>query len=555
MKTIILNLTLTVSLFLPQFSNFAYSQSQHLGIWEGVFMDDFKTKIEFTRDTNNRNEGKIEMFSGSNKIQDDPISKITINGNLITFHIESKNTDFKGEFNGENSELTGVFIFPDNSEHPLKLSKQKNNEFSAENSKESFHDLRNKKFPVDELKEDLSFLVGKLKELHPNLDTNFSKAKLDSLAQIIANNINAELSIIEFFNKIAPLVESIKCSHTGIRLPVDFQTSIFKNDNFLPLKILFEENNAFCLKNFDATNEQLVPGMEIVSINGIPIWKIKENVQHFIPSEKENTTTKNYVLNQQFNTFYNWLDNSESFEIEYYNSGERGKTKVKACRFSALDENFEDSKEEKPVDFYIDNKKDVGFLTVRSFIADDINHYIKKMDSIFLSLQSKNTGNLVLDLRGNSGGHPIFAAQLFSYLTNSEFTYFKRNSEVNEFEPLYNKMKPDRIRFKGNIYVFVDGGCLSTAGHLISLLKNYTQAKFVGEEPGSTYCCNDFSLKVSLPKTGIEANIPRTSFETAIPEEAKTDFIVDHRINISKNDYLNGVDKYVQHINTLITEP
>jgi hypothetical protein len=168
-------------------------------------------------------------------------------------------------------------------------------------------------------------------------------------------------------------------------------------------------------------------------------------------------------------------------------------------------------------------------------------------------MNTSGTPNLVLDLRDNRGGHPIFAAQLFSYLTDSDFTYFQRNPEIEEFEPLYNPMQPNKNHYKGSIFVLVNGSCLSTTGHLISLLKFHTKALFIGEEPGSSFSCNDLSIQYQLPNTGMEVNIPHTTFVTAVSgfEEGKP-FPVDCEMNISIGDLLNGNDSYTSFVDKLI---
>jgi hypothetical protein len=117
-------------------------------------------------------------------------------------------------------------------------------------------------------------------------------------------------------------------------------------------------------------------------------------------------------------------------------------------------------------------------------------------------------------------------------------------------------MQTNDLQFKGDIYVFVDGGCLSTTGHLISLLKYHTNAVFIGQAPGSTYRCNDFSVKETLPNTKIEVNIPRTTFETAVPDSFKSKpFSVDYTVNMSIEDYINGNDSYMKFVNKLILLP
>lgn len=292
--------------------------------------------------------------------------------------------------------------------------------------------LNSKLYKTSELKTDLDFLVSKLEEYHPKLYQYTSKESFNHLLDEAYSKIRTVQTSEEFFLTIEPVVNSVKCSHTRIRLP----------------------------------------------------GKIQESYKQ--------------IRNQ-------------------------------------------------PLEFFLDASLGIGFIKVLSFGIKDMNRYMILLDSAFQSLQQSSTTTLVIDLRNNDGGHPIFAAQLFSYLTKKNFTWFERNKEVPDFEPLYNSMQADKNSFKGKLYVFVNGSCLSSTGHLISLLKDQTNAIFIGEEPGSTYSCNDMSIHVKLPNTGIEANIPRTTFVTAISEETKnTPFVVDYKISKSIDTDFQGPDSYLE---------
>jgi len=114
-------------------------------------------------------------------------------------------------------------------------------------------------------------------------------------------------------------------------------------------------------------------------------------------------------------------------------------------------------------------------------------------------------------------------------------------------------MHPNRLKFEGNIYVFVNGGCLSTTGHLISLLKFHTNAIFIGEEPGSTFQCNDFSIQLTLPISGIELNVPRTTFETSVSGFTLNEpFPIDYEINYTADEIINRKDVYLEIVQTII---
>jgi hypothetical protein len=112
-------LSLLITASLP-----ASGQDRHCGNWEGMFMKDFKTIIHLDYKEDEGYTGKILMFDEEGfQIQDDPISKIEIQDLNLSFYIEDKETVFNGVFNSDLTELSGVFIFPDQSEHPLKVSK------------------------------------------------------------------------------------------------------------------------------------------------------------------------------------------------------------------------------------------------------------------------------------------------------------------------------------------------------------------------------------------------------------------------------------------------
>jgi len=544
-----------LGILLMQVSKTTFSQPRFLGTWEEMFMEDFSTILEIKVLDNGEYAGTIKMFSGENVIQNDPVTKVSETDYQLTFYIQAKDTEFKGQFDTDYARLKGEFIFPDKSKHPIELSIKNENQAVKQEPDDDYWCFKNSRFTTEELGEDLKFLVDKLEQHHPRLYAYTSMEAFEKQVELINKSMSEEMGIVEYYKLIAPVVESVKCSHTGIRLPENVQNSIYRNENFFPLKLLFVDDRAFCVENPDNDSE-IVPGCEILSINKKSVKDITQFLHRFIPSEGNNLSTKQYFLNKNFNSLFNLLDNSSTYNVEFVHLNTTLKRTLNACKFTEIEHFINSDTRFKPDEFFINQENSTGYLTVRSFVIHDINKYISDMDHIFLKLQKNNINKLVLDPRGNSGGHPIFAAQLFSYLTDKEFTYFKRNKDISEFEPLYNEMQPNPIQFKGNIYVLINGGCLSTTGHLVSLLKYHTNAIFIGEEPGSTYLCNDFSLKVFLPNTGIEVNIPRISFETALSNiEKYNPFVVDYKITQTVEQYLKGHDCCLDFVSKLITKP
>ena len=525
-----------------------HCQVNFVGTWEGNFMNDFQTVINFSNSDENKFEGNIKMFAGNNLIQDDNLRNIKLTNYEITFNIPAKQTSFEGSFNNLLTELSGEFIFPDGSKHSIQLKRK----ITKIITDEKFRLLKDRKFDVQELHSDLLFLYTSIKEQHPQLYAFSSKDSLDLLAEKILSEINEPLTLEEFYLETAKLTNAVYCSHTGVKLPTTYQNLVNDFGNYFPLRLFFDDDRAFYISGMSEGDHLLSPGNEIISINDKSINEIIKKLFYYIPSEGCNTTTKYNELNNRFNTLFYLLDDSEQFIVKFKTGDSIKSVTISSSNLSDINLDYGTIDNNKLVDFAYINTKTIGVLKVSSFAIPEMDHYLYQLDSIFSDLKTNNIQNLIIDLRNNSGGHPIFAAQLFSYLTDREFIYFKRNEEVKDFEPLYNTMQPNKLNFIGNVFVFINGGCLSTTGHLISLLKFYTNAIFIGEEPGSTFRCNDFSMQMALPKSGILVNVPRTIFETSVSGFTLCEpFPLDFKVNKNAIDIINREDSYVDMVLTI----
>jgi hypothetical protein len=66
---------------------------------------------------------KFNMFSGDEIIQNDTLSELSLRRNSCEFYIPDKQTRFSGQFNKNNTLLSGEFVFPDQSVHQLVVRK------------------------------------------------------------------------------------------------------------------------------------------------------------------------------------------------------------------------------------------------------------------------------------------------------------------------------------------------------------------------------------------------------------------------------------------------
>lgn len=531
------------------------AQSPYTGMWEGNFMEQFKTVILLDQTDDSGYAGKIIMYSGENRIQDDELSKIILENRTLSFYIASKESSFKGTFNESDTELSGNFIFPDNTKHPLTVRKYEKDSTAVEATTPSLKESLKLSFPAEELKSEFRELINKLKKFHPRLYSYTSEDTFNLEVSQILSELNKEMTLEEYYLEIAPLVASVKCSHTGIRLPAAYQIYLEESGNFFPMKVFVRDKKAYCLSTPGNPDVGVYPGSEVLVINHRPVSEIIEELLSVIPSEGNCMTTKYQELNRDFHRYFHLLDQSELFLVEFSSSDSEVSIELEACSYSTVRPHGASPLPLQPFSFKMKANPEIGMLELSSFGIRNMDKYFTFLDSTFRIMKNAKVPNLVLDLRDNQGGHPIFAAQLLSYLHSGEFTYFQRNPDVEEFEPLYNSMEANQLHYNGNVYVLVNGTCLSTTGHLISLLKYYTGALFIGEEPGSTFLCNDKSIQLKLPNTGIEVNIPQTTFVTAVDGFTEGEaFTLDYTVDTIVQDLLNGTDSCLTFVFELVKE-
>lgn len=424
-----------------------------------------------------------------------------------------------------------------------------------EDSFEKYISVKGKQFSIEELQSDLSFLMEQLNTFHPALYAYTPKDTFDLLMDELNASIASGMTLGSFYPITATLTDAVKCSHTGVRLPDAYIRDAEQVKKYFPVRLYFTGGKAYFISGMDDVGPPMVPGDEVVRINGDPVEDIIGLTGRFVPSEGCNNTTKMNGLNRDFSALYTHQYDGNVFSVTFRSSGVERTIELLGKDYDTYRQFYGLSGSSREYEIEYIGHGQTAMLTLRTFGIRDMDAYFQFLDSVFVDLKGKTVSNLILDLRDNAGGHPIFAAQLFSYLTDSDFIYFKRNKMATDLEPLYNTMQPNPKNYKGSLFVLVNGGCLSTTGHLISLLKYHTEAVFVGEEPGSTYRCNDFSLQTTLPSTGIEVNIPQTTFEMAVGGFNLCDpFPPDLRINITVEDVLAGRDAYMETILERIRE-
>jgi C-terminal processing protease CtpA/Prc len=183
-----------------------------------------------------------------------------------------------------------------------------------------------------------------------------------------------------------------------------------------------------------------------------------------------------------------------------------------------------------------------------SFHYHDPALYQKKLADCFNEIERGKIGNLIVDLRGNTGGDPALAADLLTYFLSAPVPYLKE-PETERYAGLLSPQPPKDSRFNGKAYFLCNGNSLSSTGHFLALVKQHHLGTIVGEIPGGSFYCNDESQLFDLPNSGLQVSVAQTTLVAAVQDFRKGDEIIpDVVVKPALADFLNQRDRALEFI-------
>jgi len=252
--------------------------------------------------------------------------------------------------------------------------------------------------------------------------------------------------------------------------------------------------------------------------------------------------------------YYLFREANNEFQIRYIlpETTEIKKLKLKSISYTYLVEKYKNDPYKDTV--YSELKYEINdeyaLLKIPHFSYYDVNEYKfyeQKLTNFFKDIKKSQSSNLILDLRGNGGGDPNAGNLLLTHILDEPFQYFTDNTpfypELTQISEISNDS------FKGNIFTIIDGGCFSTTGHVLSIMKDQNIGKFIGQESGGGYICSDGSQEINLINTGIKINMAKISYSTNVKGQTLGRGIIpDNIINYTINDYLENKDIEMEFI-------
>ncbi len=410
-----------------------------------------------------------------------------------------------------------------------------------------------KKYSIVQLKGDFQFFKETLQKNHPRLYEFTSKKELDRTFDSLYANISNEMTGLEFRYLLLPIIAKIHCCHTDLQSSEEINAEFPAIAKLPPFKLYYKDNRAFIRYNF-SSNNSLTLGSEVISLNDIPITTITNNYLQRVSLEGIHKTAVYYKLNFYGATLYSGMPNyfkNETYKIELLNSDKTKKViKVDAISFKDYWAHMADKKNDKHEFKKLD--ENTALLKYPSFNYPNDSLRDNFIPNIFKTLKTQKTKNLIIDLRGNSGGPGENSAEFIKYLMKKEFIYYSTGNGYEEYKKLIPLPKDT---FNGKIYCLIDGGCFSSTGHFLSLIKYYNLGILIGDECSSTFSCNSNGTPFILPNTKLVLFCPQGIYETAVKgfERAKG-IPPDYEVETPLSDLIAGNDTVLKYTLKLIND-
>lgn len=434
-----------------------------------------------------------------------------------------------------------------------------------------------KKISKKEIFQDIDFLVQTLEEVHPDLYAFVSKEKFYYLYQGMKDYvIQKDLSPLEFYRVITPLVAILRDGHTTISfLGEDIEYITAKSISIFPYQIALDSNHIRVVQ--DLSEESfLSSGEEIIEINGIPSSELISTLLLYQSGESNSFKIK--LLEKLFNIqLYTFLGFEKEFKIKSLKGVEKtvkGKSIIQLRQQSKNTQSIPSAQTE--LISYQTLKPGIGLLTLRGFMMEE-KKYQTILEQIFSQIKKEEIKNLIIDNRTNTGGNSLLGNLILSYLTSKQVFSFKevKIKKSKQYQEFWHKKREDRLpptyieadlgelvsfpgsiiqtkvddqlRFEGRVYLLIGPQTFSSGSVFATILKDFNLATLIGEETGGFPTHFGEIYPFDLPNSHLWVNCSVKYFIRPSGEKSTTGLLPDIEVKQSIQDKLVNKDTVLDY--------
>ncbi|GLR19981.1 S41 family peptidase [Portibacter lacus] len=409
------------------------------------------------------------------------------------------------------------------------------------------------------MEKDLKELLDMV-DAHPDPFAKITEEDFNQIVDVVKQNITKELDEVDFYKNLSRIVAAISDGHSRLSMPRHWLKNLMKKHGVFPYEIFVtNKNELFIIKSYG--DENLPLGVQILEINGMSVDSMINALNPYI--SYETIPFRNDKITESFELMlYLIFKQSSNLKFKTANS----EVIIPSIPFKDWKKQKKDNREERekkigigePYEFTI-LEPGVGKIDIFSFSVSDIDKYNFFLNKTFKQIKKNNIHSLIIDVRGNYGGWPKIASELFHYIHNGYFktmakssmkisypyrNYFTRRNPslrsgnvileqkrhyVDLSSVLYGKLDSyvdedlffnetpimETYEFTGDCYLLIDRKSYSASSAFASTFQCYTMGFIIGEPTGGTKIFRANAIFKELPRTSIVAAMSTTKLYTA----------------------------------------
>jgi len=437
-----------------------------------------------------------------------------------------------------------------------------------------------KKLTVQEQTEDINYIQSELVKLHPGIYTYQSESEFREGFDFLKKSLIEDQTVFEFYQKLVPVINNIGCGHTTVKFPSNDLRKLQKSRKLLPIEVQIIDDKIYITKML-VKNSDVESGNEIISINDIPSSQLLNENLMLYPSDGRILSRKYQMMGKYFSiNFSKFHIVEEEFELEVKSNSTIQKTQLQGITYDDyLNKTLKPN--EKDLEFEIIDSLAAALITIRN--SSTRKKFSEFLESSFHQIQNTGIQNLIIDLRYDSFNRDHDGAELYSYITDTVFSYY-RKLEVTEYYDVpkalkwithypieqdstghhywtihadLNEQYPKPSPFQGNVFVLTDGFTFSATTEFSSIVKSNERGLIVGIETGGGYYGNNSGgmLIRQLPNSKLKVVVPPMKYIMAVRDlgNYSRGVIPDIPVHININEVISGKDQILNTAINLIT--
>jgi hypothetical protein len=390
-------------------------------------------------------------------------------------------------------------------------------------------------FSVDAMRADLRQLQDLIKTYHPAAVDFVGQDAFDELVARQAAKLIEPMGPYAFYRILAPVVEALGCGQSAVRMPADVVTWI--PQRVFPWVLQYVDSKAYAVRPHG--QQPVLPrGAQILSINGVPMEEITQELTALIPADGFNRARKEFELGQTFQYHYGTVYGFPEAFVVAYQPPDGGP--VEALQLEPMRHLYSvEYGRGVQLEVWPDGETATLAVLLFHYYGADVATFRSLVDTAFADVRERGIDRLILDLRNNGGGNAECAAVLASYVAAKPTSLLR--SPIEGLNGVAEPLPPLDNAFGGELIVLVNGGTFETAGLLCTVLRR--RAEFIGSPTGGAYAAAILPTTYDLKETRFQIDLPRALAIANTPGDSKERMIVpDVLILPTPEEMHRGVD-------------